>query len=595
MKPLTLTNKIQLSLVAGFFIAVGFAVLIIHLLVGREMLKEFWHSNQHEVEHILNHLDASFKHDQRLLENLALQLTRDNQLLPTDELIHELGHSSGRYYFSEQLVITTGGTVVADLPRRPGRLGADYSRKPYINHVIKSPAFTSEPIGPRSTNNPVAIDFHAPILNSQGDLVGILTARKPFTTQDVPSYALHSAGNRHTHTLSFLLDGQQQKLIEVIDKQTILSPLTQHPQGALLHKIQKMPDQQGRAKDLSGRVWVYTKGYFSPMGWLYISLTPEKKALEHIYKALITFSCVLVLVLLLLAALLHISIKKHMTPLQDIITQLQARMREKNTTKPILAPDEPEFQPLVATFNELLRERELQEKNKDEFLATISHELRTPLTSIKGALAFIKPDTPVQDRLLDIASRNTDRAALLISDLLDLAAITKGELRLVTDVYDLSFLIDQVLEEIAPYAAEQKITVQYRQPDQFLLAKVDPDRFKQVLTNLLSNAIKFSDEGGEVFVDLSKLESQVRIGVADRGQGIPDAFKPYIFQRFAQAEQGYKKQRAGSGLGLSISNELIKAMGGTLAFNSVEGQGSYFYFELAEAKSPATQELSHDA
>jgi len=109
---------------------------------------------------------------------------------------------------------------------------------------------------------------------------------------------------------------------------------------------------------------------------------------------------------------------------------------------------------------------------------------------------------------------------------------------------------------------------------------VDALRLQQVLANLLSNAAKFSPSGGMVAVRASLRGEQVRVAVIDRGPGIPAAFRDRIFQKFSQADASDTRQKGGSGLGLAISRELMGHMRGSLGFESVEGEGATFYFEL---------------
>ena len=110
--------------------------------------------------------------------------------------------------------------------------------------------------------------------------------------------------------------------------------------------------------------------------------------------------------------------------------------------------------------------------------------------------------------------------------------------------------------------------------------EADPKRLVQVVTNLLSNAAKFSPEGGTVDVTLQVDGARVRVGVHDRGSGIPDTFRARIFSRFAQADSTATRQKGGTGLGLAICKRLIELMHGTIGFEDRPGGGTTFYFEL---------------
>jgi signal transduction histidine kinase len=116
-----------------------------------------------------------------------------------------------------------------------------------------------------------------------------------------------------------------------------------------------------------------------------------------------------------------------------------------------------------------------------------------------------------------------------------------------------------------------------------LRAEVDRDRLTQVLANLLSNAIKFSESGGEVRTRLDAQGATLRIAVTDHGIGIPAAFHDRVFQRFAQADSADSRKKGGTGLGLSICRTIVDEHGGSIWFDSVEGEGTTFFVELPVA------------
>ena len=110
--------------------------------------------------------------------------------------------------------------------------------------------------------------------------------------------------------------------------------------------------------------------------------------------------------------------------------------------------------------------------------------------------------------------------------------------------------------------------------------RIDADWLQQVLANLMSNAAKYLPSGGEVEIRVRMVGPRVRVAVIDYGTGIPDQFRSRIFQKFSQADTPDSLKKGGTGLGLAISRELIERMNGIIDFESVEGQGSTFYFEL---------------
>lgn len=231
-------------------------------------------------------------------------------------------------------------------------------------------------------------------------------------------------------------------------------------------------------------------------------------------------------------------------------------------------------------------QRRAVERMKAEFISTVSHELRTPLTSIRGSLGLIAGGVagqlpPQAARLVDIAHKSSERLVRLINDILDVEKIESGHLQFQLRALELRTLAEQALEANRAYGEQFGV--------RFVLAAVDrsgtriladPDRLMQVLNNLLSNAAKFSPAGGEVTLNLAAAEDGwVRLSVRDRGSGIPEAFRPRVFQRFAQADSSDRRQRGGTGLGLSISKAIVDRLGGRIGFETGP-DGTAFHVDL---------------
>ena len=205
------------------------------------------------------------------------------------------------------------------------------------------------------------------------------------------------------------------------------------------------------------------------------------------------------------------------------------------------------------------------ERLKKEFTSTLSHELRTPLTSIIGSLQLINSgvlgdlEKDVTE-LTTIAERNGQRLLDLINDLLDIEKIESGKFTLAPEVVSLDSLLRDTLVLNKGFADRYDVRLELAQDLAPAKVEADPKRLVQVVTNLLSNAAKFSPEGGAVDVTLQLDGDRVRVGVHDRGPGIPDAFRSRIFSRFAQADSTATRQKGGTGLGLATCNKLIKVI-----------------------------------
>ena len=227
---------------------------------------------------------------------------------------------------------------------------------------------------------------------------------------------------------------------------------------------------------------------------------------------------------------------------------------------------------------------------KSQFLASMSHEIRTPLTAIMGytELLLDDPQTPAPVKTPLAVVLDSSRTLLtLINDVLDLAKIEAGHMRLAPQRCSVLALVQEVVQLLQPRAEQKQLLLltDYRFP---LPANVqtDPLRIRQILLNLLGNAIKFTDIG-QIQLQLQAEHDgervRFRISVSDTGVGIAAADQQRIFDPFEQAGNGAGQRHAGTGLGLAISRQLARLLGGDIRVHSVPGQGSTFVFEfLAE-------------
>lgn len=240
---------------------------------------------------------------------------------------------------------------------------------------------------------------------------------------------------------------------------------------------------------------------------------------------------------------------------------------------------------MVWTIVEDISDRKRIERLKNEFVSTVSHELRTPLTSIGGALKLLAqgvvgalPDKAQE--LVDIAEKNSQRLTWLVNDLLDIDKLLSGEMTFNWQRIHVDDCVRQSLQHNQSFADRFGIVIQLEPLERDLFIRADAYRLEQVLTNLLSNAVKFSPPGGHVILRVEHRDHQVRLQVIDRGPGIPEAFQPMLFQRFAQADASDSRNKGGTGLGLAISRELVTRMGGQIGFDTEVDKGTAFYVDF---------------
>ena len=225
---------------------------------------------------------------------------------------------------------------------------------------------------------------------------------------------------------------------------------------------------------------------------------------------------------------------------------------------------------------------------KSQFLANMSHEIRTPMNGIMGMIELLGNTdlTERQKEYADLAYNSADTLLVLLNDILDLSKVEAGKLELESIPFALRDTLGDTLQTLAVRASEKALELTYRiapeVPDDLI---GDPIRLRQVVVNLVGNAIKFTDRGGvDIDVDLIEMreeDAKLRFEVRDTGIGIPLQVQQQIFSAFDQADSSTTRQYGGTGLGLTISAQLVELMGGKLDVKSEPDKGSIFFFEAS--------------
>ena len=211
---------------------------------------------------------------------------------------------------------------------------------------------------------------------------------------------------------------------------------------------------------------------------------------------------------------------------------------------------------VTAAIRDISKRKKL-ERMKDEFVSSVSHELRTPLTSISGSFGLLMANAAgtlpdVAMRLLSIAHANSQRLVRLVNDILDIEKMEAGRVIFNLAKVEVRLMVEQAIEANRGFAESHGVRIRLDEASSTCDVRADPDRLAQVITNLLSNAIKFSPADKEVLISVVSKSDRVRIVVRDHGPGISPAFRPHVFERFAQADGTTTRQSGGTGLGLSI-------------------------------------------
>ena len=222
---------------------------------------------------------------------------------------------------------------------------------------------------------------------------------------------------------------------------------------------------------------------------------------------------------------------------------------------------------------------------KSQFVSVISHELRTPLHSIMGSLSLLSTGKLAEHpdrarKMVKIAHSNSQRLSNLIDDLLDLQKLEAEQMNYDFTPVELGRLASETIESVHGVAEQNEIEIRFVNPAVNLIARADYSKIQQVLTNLLSNAIKFSEPSGRVDVRLFANAGRVGVEVRDYGIGIPEGSRALVFGKFHQIDSSDERNHEGSGLGLSIAEQIVIAHDGVIDYVSELGNGSSFMFEL---------------
>ncbi len=232
---------------------------------------------------------------------------------------------------------------------------------------------------------------------------------------------------------------------------------------------------------------------------------------------------------------------------------------------------------------------------KRNFISTVSHELRTPLTSVMGYLEFLEdriggPLTSEQAEFVERMKEGSSQLADLIDTLLDSHQLESGALKVKHEEVDLPQTLEQALITLRSLVDKKHLNLEVGLEPSRLMVWADARRVVQVLNNLIGNAVKFTEQGGTIRIEGRLEGDHVRLAVRDSGIGIPAGQLAQIFDPFFQVDGGLIRKHGGSGLGLSIVRDMVRAMGGQVGVESEQGKGSVFWFTLPVAVMPFIEE-----
>jgi len=299
------------------------------------------------------------------------------------------------------------------------------------------------------------------------------------------------------------------------------------------------------------------------------SLREVNKEIRNIAYKYLSFGGVVILFSGLVSIILANTITE---PLKQVILAAEemagGNFKVKNVRK-----SKDEIGKLSETLNYLASEILKRDELKNNFISSVSHELRTPLTSIKGWAVTLKQGYENKELLqdgLDIIEKESDRLTHMVAELLDFSRFVSGKITLKKDKVDIADLLEHLRIQLTPRALREEINFQVRYDGNNPFLDTDGNRLKQVFINLLDNAFKFTSSGGQVSLTTMSDDEQYYFYIEDSGCGIPQEELHRVKEKFYKG----KSSKSQNGIGLSISDEIIRLMKGKLEISSEVGRGT---------------------
>ena len=241
---------------------------------------------------------------------------------------------------------------------------------------------------------------------------------------------------------------------------------------------------------------------------------------------------------------------------------------------------------LARTFNNMAAALQNLEEMRRGFIANVSHELRTPMTSIRGFIQGILDGTipgEKQSYYLTVVSDETNRLNRLVNNLLDLARMEAGEVKMNFKPFDINELMRRSVIKLETLLLEKNIMVEADFEEEFMGVNADIDAIERVVYNLMHNAIKFTPEGGKITISVKSRKDRIQVSIEDTGSGIESSELDMIWERFYKSDKSRSRDKTGTGLGLAIVKNIINEHGQDIWVESEPGKGTKFTFTLAKS------------
>jgi histidine kinase len=329
-------------------------------------------------------------------------------------------------------------------------------------------------------------------------------------------------------------------------------------------------------------------------GQIHSGVTNEAVALQEQFQSVVQQALLISgFAALTAAVLVSLFVSRRIVEPIQTLSNVSRRLAQGLYRERIYLQADDEIAQLAQSVNQLAEALDQTERRRLALLADVTHELRTPLATIGGYMeGLVDGVVSANPATFNLILRETRRLQRLIEDLELLSRVEAGQLPVVARAIDLRSVLEAQIAQFEPLFSSNQVTLSLDAPEQLPQVWADPDRVAQVLINILANSYRYTPAGGQVTVQVSTDDQEVRVAVIDSGIGIAAEHLPHLFERFYRVDKSRARNSGGSGIGLAIARHLIYAQGGEIwAESDGIGKGARFIFTLPLAPQMATIRL----